>query len=95
MQRDQLGAKKVMEDVQNWCDSFEGWYAGDEKQEHNLLGVNEKRKKMLISFMTGRLQTSNVGFYEILSKLKLGTFHDVLIFHSQNPQEPLCSLPGY
>ena len=63
MQRDQLDAKKVMEVVQNWCDSFEGWYAGDEKQEHNLLGVNEKGKKMLISFVTGRLQTSNVGFY--------------------------------
>ena len=95
MQRDQLDAKKVMEVVQNWCDSFEGWYAGDQKHEHNLLGVNEKGKKILISFMTGRLQPSNVRFYEILSKLKLGTFHNVLKFHPQNPQEPLCSLPGY
>ena len=66
MQRDQLDAKKVMEVVQNWCDSFEGWCVGDQKQEHNLLGVNKKGKKMLISFITSHLQTSNVGFYEIL-----------------------------
>ena len=75
-----------MEVVRNWCDPFQpsdeltslgSGYVAEESLKCDLLGAKEKGSKALVSFVTDRLQTNNVGFYETLSKLKLGTFRDV------------------
>lgn len=74
------------DDVRNWCDPFQpsdevislgSGYLAEESLKCDLLGAKEKGSKALVSFVTDRLQTNNVGFYETLSKLNLGTFCDV------------------
>ena len=86
MQRDEADVKKVMDVVQNWCDPFEpseelvslgSGYVADESLKRDLLDAKEKGSKALVSFITDRLLTDNVGFYETLTKLRLGTFRDV------------------
>ena len=86
MQRDEADVKKVMDVVQNWYDPFEpseelvslgSGYVADESLKRDLLDAKEKGSKALVSFITDRLLTDNVGLYETLTKLRLGTFRDV------------------
>ena len=86
MQRDEADVTSVMEVVGNWCDPFQpsdeltslgSRYVAEESLKCDLLGAKEKGSNALVSFLTDHLQTNNVGFYETLSNLKLGTFRDV------------------
>lgn len=85
IKRDEEDVKKVMEVVGNWNNPFEeseelvcmssGSVASISIKE-DLLTARKKGTDALTTFVEGRLLSNNTGFYDTLSKLKLGTFSD-------------------
>ena len=81
MKRDEEDVRKVMEVVSNWTDLFEP----SEKLASltsvcvvtDLLAAKEKGSVALTAFEEDRLLSDSVGFFDPLSKLKLGTFRDL------------------
>ena len=75
-----------MEVVSNWTDPFEpseklasltSGCVVTETIKLNLIAAKEKGTAALTAFLEDRLLSDSVGFFEPLSKLKLGTFRDL------------------
>ena len=86
MKRDEEDVSKVMEVVSNWTDPFEpseelaslsSGCVVTETIKLDLLAAKDKGTVALTAFVEDRLLSDSVGFFDPLSKLKLGTFRDL------------------
>ena len=85
MKRDEDDVKKVLEVISNWRNPFEpseellslsSGYVASESMKADLLLAKEKGATALTAFIEERLVTNSTGFFQTLSKLKLGSFRD-------------------
>ena len=86
MKRDEEDVSKVMEVVSNWTDPFEpseelaslsSGCVVTETIKLDLLAAKDKGTVALTAFVEDKLLSDSVGFFDPLSKLKLGTFRDL------------------
>ena len=86
VKRDEADVKKVISTISSWRNPFEpsdelvnlsSGYVASQSVMQDLLTSKEKGRTAAVSFIEERLLSCNNGFFEPISKLKMGTFKDV------------------
>ena len=86
MKKDEADVQKVISTVLGWCNPFESsedltnissGCVADASITKDLLDAKETGERAFKSFVEKRILSNDVGYFDTLSKLKLGTFRDV------------------